>query len=117
VVVLVSPSASVAVATSSSLPGAPALRRAVPVLSRATGRPLTVRLRVAIGAKLLARTCTTTGWPGTAAKLGVCSIVTLGAAGARLARSTSGSVVDNSPSETVTRTSESPAWPTLASIR
>jgi hypothetical protein len=50
--------------------------------------PSTKSLTLAMSAKLLAMALTSTRWPGSAAKLGVSSMRTVGGGSSRLARST-----------------------------
>jgi hypothetical protein len=96
----VSPSASVAVATTCIRPGAPAVMVARPCGSSATGLPSTIKPSAAMFARLDAATCTTTDCPGIAGKLGVSAITTFGSAGVTTARMTTAWLALNRPSLT-----------------
>ena len=65
-------------------------------------------VRLVIGAKLEAATCTMTGESGTPGKLGVSSTSTCGGTGLSVALSTAGCVTDSSPSLTENCTAKSP---------
>ena len=97
------PSWSVAVAAMSVWPGAPAVIVARPLASSVSGWPLTVSVRLVIGATLPAMAWIMTCWPGIAGKLGVSTIVTLGGCGWTEARIRMFCVEVAWPSETCER--------------